>query len=100
MISRDSTPWRELPQLRIGEAAELAGLSLRGFEAALEGGRSIKWVQEILGHSSAELTLRTYAHIIPREDDSLEFLPARKNAGETRGKRGDVAPNQKRRRRK
>ena len=43
---------------------------------ALEGGRSIRWVQEILGHSSAELTLRTYAHVVPREDDSLEFLPA------------------------
>ena len=47
MISRDSTPWRELPQLRIGEAAELAGLSLRGFEAALEGVLEIRRIGRV-----------------------------------------------------
>jgi len=41
---------------------------------ALEGGRSVKWVQERLGHSSAELTLRTYAHLMPSGDDELDFL--------------------------
>ena len=35
MITRDATPWRELPQLRVSEAAELAGISLRNLEAAL-----------------------------------------------------------------
>ena len=37
VISRESTPWRDLPQLRVKEAAELAGLSLRGFEIAADG---------------------------------------------------------------
>ena len=41
---------------------------------ALEGGRLIKWVQERLGHSSAELTLRTYTHLMPSGDDELDFL--------------------------
>ena len=41
---------------------------------ALDGGRSIKWVQERLGHSSAELTLRTYMHLMPSGDDELDFL--------------------------
>jgi hypothetical protein len=41
---------------------------------ALEGGRSIKWVQERLGHSNAELTLRTYSHLMPTEGDELDFL--------------------------
>lgn len=36
VISRDSIPWRELPHLRIAEAAELAGISLRNLEAAAE----------------------------------------------------------------
>jgi integrase len=45
---------------------------------ALDGGRSIKWVQERLGHASAELTLRTYSHLIPSENDELGFLDAPK----------------------
>lgn len=43
---------------------------------ALEGGRSIKWVQERLGHASAELTLKTYSHLLPAERDELDFLSA------------------------
>ena len=41
---------------------------------ALEGGRSIKWVQTMLGHASAELTLRTYSHLMPSVDEDLDFL--------------------------
>jgi hypothetical protein len=41
---------------------------------ALEGGRSIVWVQNRLGHSSPEITLRTYSHFIPGSEDELDFL--------------------------
>lgn len=41
---------------------------------ALDAGRSIKWVQEMLGHSSAELTLRTYAHLMPSGEDQMGWL--------------------------
>ena len=43
---------------------------------ALESGRSIKWVAEILGHSDPTITLRTYAHSIHRDGDDLGFLSA------------------------
>jgi hypothetical protein len=42
---------------------------------ALESGRSIRWVAKILDHSDPALTLRTYAHVLEREDDGMEFLP-------------------------
>ncbi len=41
---------------------------------ALESGQSIKRVQEWLGHSSAELTLRTYAHLMPSGEDEMGWL--------------------------
>src|SRR5690606_25237180 len=41
---------------------------------ALAGGRSIKWVQAMLGHSSAELTLRTYSHLLAAEGDEMGWL--------------------------
>ena len=41
---------------------------------ALASGQSIKWVQAALGHSSAELTLRTYAHLMPSEGDEMGWL--------------------------
>ncbi|MBW2292875.1 MAG: site-specific integrase [Deltaproteobacteria bacterium] len=41
---------------------------------ALESGRSIKWVAEILGHSDPTITLRTYAHAMHKDDDDLGFL--------------------------
>ena len=44
---------------------------------ALEGGRSIVWVQNRLGHSSPEITLRTYSHFMPSAEDELEFLTPR-----------------------
>lgn len=59
---------------------------------ALEGGRSIKWVQEMLGHSSAELTLQTYAHVLPREGGSMGFLP---DAASTRRNAAPVPINAK-----
>ena len=41
---------------------------------ALEGGRSVKWIQKQLGHLSAALTLRTHTHLMPTGGDELDFL--------------------------
>lgn len=53
---------------------------------ALEGGRSIYWVSRVLGHANPELTLRTYSHVLERDEEDLGFLPgvevkARRKAG-------------------
>ena len=40
---------------------------------ALASGKSIRWVADQLGHSNPELTLRTYAHVIPDEETDLGF---------------------------
>jgi integrase len=44
---------------------------LRHFYASalIAGGASVKQVQTVLGHSSAVITLRTYAHLWPGDDD-------------------------------
>lgn len=44
---------------------------LRHFYASLliDGGRSVKEVQERLGHASADETLNTYAHLFPDSAD-------------------------------
>jgi integrase len=41
---------------------------------ALEDGRSIVWVQRILGHASAETTLRRYSHWVQPEKSDTGFL--------------------------
>jgi hypothetical protein len=43
---------------------------------ALEAGRNIKWVAEVLGNSDPSITPRTYAHAIPRDADGMGFLSA------------------------
>ena len=45
----------------------------------IAGGASVKQVQMVLGHASAVVTLRTYAHLWPGDDDgtgpsSMPFL--------------------------
>lgn len=44
---------------------------LRHFTASalISGGASVKQVQTVLGHSSAAITLRVYAHLWPGDDD-------------------------------
>ncbi len=42
---------------------------------ALEAGRSIKWVADVLGHADPTITLRTYAHALNVESDGLDFVP-------------------------
>jgi len=42
---------------------------------ALEAGRSIPWVSKILGHAQVATTLNVYAHFMPNENDSMDFVP-------------------------
>ena len=58
------------------EAAEKADASVtsHGFRhffasALIAGGASVKQVQTVLGHASAVITLRTYAHLWPGDED-------------------------------
>jgi integrase len=50
---------------------EMTSHSLRHFAASalISGGASVKQVQTFLGHSSATITLRTYAHLFPGDED-------------------------------
>jgi integrase len=41
---------------------------------ALASGKSVRWVAGQLGHTSAELTLRVYAHALREEETDLSFL--------------------------
>lgn len=51
--------------------ADLDTHELRHFfaSALISGGASVKQVQTVLGHSSAVITLRTYAHLWPGDED-------------------------------
>jgi integrase len=40
--------------------------------ALISGGASLKQVQTFLGHSSAVITLRTYAHLFPGDEDRTQ----------------------------
>lgn len=42
---------------------------------ALEAGRSVKWLADVLGHADPTITLRTYAHALPTEAGALDFVP-------------------------
>jgi integrase len=64
--------WKRL----LSDAADTAGVevgshSLRHFAASalISGGASVKQVQAFLGHSSAVITLRTYAHLFQGDED-------------------------------
>ena len=63
---------------------------------ALEAGRNIKWVAEVLGHSDPSITLRTYAHAIHRDADGMGFLsaPAEKESSD-RPRTGPNRPRKK-----
>jgi integrase len=56
-----------------GKAAEVdvTSHSFRHFAASalISGGASVKQVQAFLGHASAMVTLRTYAHLWPGDED-------------------------------
>ena len=40
---------------------------------ALEAGKSVRWVAEMLGHADPALTLRVYAHALRTEEADLAF---------------------------
>jgi integrase len=42
--------------------------------ALIAGGASVKQVQTVLGHASAVVTLRTYAHLWPGDDDRTRSI--------------------------
>jgi integrase len=44
---------------------------------ALEAGRSVRWVADVLGHADPAFTLRTYAHVLPASEPAdLGWLPS------------------------
>jgi len=56
-------------------ASGLAGSGPRGFSEAKRTGRGAKrTVQTVLGHASAVVTLRTYAHLWPGDDDRTRSI--------------------------
>jgi integrase len=64
--------WKRL----LSDAAKAAGVvvtshAFRHFAASalISGGASVKQVQTFLGHASAVITLRTYAHLWPGDED-------------------------------
>ncbi len=40
---------------------------------ALQAGKSVKWVAQVLGHADATMTLRVYAHAMPEDETDLSF---------------------------
>lgn len=65
------TAWKAVPSSR-----GLTTHDLRHFYASalISGGASVKQVQTILGHSSAVITLRTYAHLWPGDEDRTRSI--------------------------
>ena len=56
---------------------------------AIEEGRSIRWVAEQLGHADPAMTLRAYAHVLPREEEDrsfADFVPGTALYGTSLGK--------------
>ena len=69
--------WRRL--LRVATTRGVRRLRLHDLRHsfashALEAGKSIRWVSEVLGHANPELTLRVYAHVLRDEEEDLSFL--------------------------
>lgn len=64
--------WRSLSEAAAKAAGvEVSAHPLRHFYASalIAGGASVKQVQERLGHSSPVITLETYSHLWPGDDD-------------------------------
>jgi len=62
---------REFSRACARAGVELTTHGLRHFYASalIAGGASVKQVQAVLGHASAVITLRTYAHLWPGDED-------------------------------
>lgn len=66
------TRWKKLLAAAAGRAGlDLTSHDFRHFAASalISGGASVKQVQTFLGHASAVITLRTYAHLFPGDED-------------------------------
>jgi integrase len=64
--------WKRVWRVATTEAGvDVDTHDLRHFTASalISGGASVKQVQTVLGHSSAAITLRVYAHLWPGDDD-------------------------------
>ena len=69
--------WKPLWQTAAKTAkVEATAHALRHFYASplIAGGASVKQVQTVLGHASAVVTLRTYAHLWPGDDDRTRSI--------------------------
>ncbi len=69
--------WKRLWKVAAAAAeVEATAHALRHFYASalIAGGASVKQVQMVLGHASAVVTLRTYAHLWPGDDDRTRSI--------------------------
>lgn len=71
--------WRTVSE----RAAEIASIDLTAHDlrhfyasALIAGGASVKQVQERLGHATAVITLETYGHLWPGDDDRTREVTA------------------------
>jgi hypothetical protein len=48
------------------------------------------WVSQVLGHQDPALTLRTYAHVLERENDDMGFFEAGSNIRDDPGQEDSV----------
>ena len=63
--------WKKLLAAATEAGVEVTAHGFRHFAASalISGGASVKQVQAFLGHASAVITLRTYAHLWPGDED-------------------------------
>ena len=61
-------------QDRGGRRGDLAFVPALAASALISGGASVKQVQTFLGHASAVVTLRIYAHMWPGDDDRTRSI--------------------------
>ena len=55
----------------------LSEWALGATAAAIQAGKSLRWVARQLGHADPALTLRVYAHALPEEERDLGFADFR-----------------------
>jgi integrase len=77
------------------KAREVVGTTVRTHDlrhlyasALINGGCSVKSVQTVLGHASAAITLRTYAHVWPGDEDRTRNVIEKALRGLSRTPRG------------
>ncbi len=62
-----------------------------GYASALiSSGASIKVVQRLMGHTNIQMTLQTYAHVMPNDDDGVAAALSARVFGAERGHFSDT----------